>query len=95
MQLEDTITIHPLASLRPSKNIHSNKELSWMEMFKAKNNMLHFMAKSGVWPEDHTRLLALFYANLELHPRKWQDDGWQALNLYQSRVRCKWFEALK
>ena len=94
-QLKDTIAICPLASLRPSKTIHSDEELSWTEMFEAKNNMLHFMAKSGVWPEKHARSLALFYANLELHPRKWQDDGQQALILYQSRVRREWFDALK
>ena len=94
-QLEDTIAIRPLASLRPSRNIRNDEELSWGEMFEAKNNMLHFMAKSGVWQDEHAKSLAAFYVNLELHPRKRQDDGRQALILYQSRVRREWFDALK
>lgn len=31
-QFEDTFTIHPLAALRPSKNIRNDEDLSWDEM---------------------------------------------------------------
>jgi hypothetical protein len=86
-QLEDTIAIRPLASLRPSKHILNDEELSWDEMFKAKNNMLLFMAKSSVWPVAHAESLAAFYVNLGLHPRKRQENGRRVLVLYQSRVR--------
>ena len=39
-QVGDTIVTCPLASLRPSKHIRSNEELSWEEMLNAKNIML-------------------------------------------------------
>jgi hypothetical protein len=64
-------------------------------MMDAKNTMLHFMAQSGVWPIAHAESLAAFYVALDLHPRKLQVNGKQALMLYQSRVRREWFDALK
>ena len=48
MQLKDTIVIHPLALLHPSKHIRNDEDLSWEEMLGVKNMMLSFMAKSGV-----------------------------------------------
>lgn len=94
-QLQDTIAIRPMNSLRPSRNIRNDEELSWDEMLEAKNNMLHFMTKSGVWPAEHAEALASFFVNLELHPRRRQENGKLTLILYQSRVRREWFDALK
>jgi hypothetical protein len=94
-QLEDTIAIRPLAALRPSKHVRNDEDLSWEEMMDAKNTMLHFMAQSGVWPVAHAESLAAFYVALDLHPRKLQMNGKQALMLYQSRVRREWFDAFK
>ena len=91
-QVKDTIAIRPLAALRPSKYIWSDEELSWPEMLQAKNTMLSFIAKSGVWPEGHVQSLASFYVNLELHPQKSLPFGDQALLLYQSRVRREWYD---
>ncbi len=94
-QLEDTIVIHPLAALRPSRTIRNNEDLSWEEMLQAKNTMLHFMAKSAVWPTANAESLAAFFVALELHPRVLQINGKKALLLYQSWARHKWFDALK
>ena len=94
-QLGDTFAIRPLAAVRPSKHIRNDEELSWEDMMDAKNVMLHFMAKSGVWQAEHTLCLATFYVNLDCHPRKGQKNGKQALILYQSRARREWFESLK
>jgi hypothetical protein len=94
-QVEDTIAICPLAVLRPSRNIRNNEDLSWVEMLQAKNTMLHFIVKSGVWPVTHAESLATFYVNLELHPRKSLPFGEQALIMYQGHVRCEWFDTFK
>ena len=83
-QLEDTIAICPLASLCPSKHTRNDEDLSWEEMLGAKNMMLSFMAKLGVWPIPHMESLAVFYINLELHPRAGNALGKWALLLYQS-----------
>ena len=94
-QIEDTIAICPLAALKPSKFIRSNKELSWEDMLDVENSMLAFMEESGVWPDNHAKLLANFFFKLELHPRKWQANGMKALIIYQSRVWCVWFNTFK
>ncbi|KAH9006017.1 hypothetical protein EDB84DRAFT_1281635 [Lactarius hengduanensis] len=94
-QIDDTITMRPLAAIKPSRSIRNDEDLSWEEMLQAKNTMLHFMAKSAVWPEGHARALAAFFVALELHPRVLQTNGKGALLLYQSRARREWFEALK
>ncbi|KAH9019642.1 hypothetical protein EDB85DRAFT_1873002 [Lactarius pseudohatsudake] len=94
-QVDDTITMRPLAAIKPSRSIRNDEDLSWEEMLQAKNTMLHFMAKSAVWPEGHARALAAFFVALELHPRVLQTNGKGALLLYQSRARREWFEALK
>ncbi|KAH9027346.1 hypothetical protein EDB84DRAFT_1258581, partial [Lactarius hengduanensis] len=94
-QVEGTFAIHPLAAIKPSRNVRCNEELSWEEMFDTKNTMLHFMGKSRAWPTTHTMSLAAFFIALELHPRRNQDNGKRILITYQSRVRCEWFDALR
>ena len=94
-QVGDSFTIRPMAAVRPSKQIRNDEDLSWEEMMDAKNVMLHFMAKSTVWQEEHTMALVTFYINLDCHQRKEQKNGKIALLLYQSRVRREWFDALK
>ena len=84
-----------MAAQRPSKLIRNDEDLSWEEMLDAKNTMLHFMAKSGLWPSAHAESIAAFFLNLELHPRKLQKNGKKALMVYQSRVRREWFDSLK
>jgi hypothetical protein len=92
-QIDDTISIQPMAAIRPSKHIRNDEDLSWEEMLGAKNTMLRFIAKSGAWPASHIESLATFYVNLELHSRATLPLGKQTLLLYQSRVRREWFDA--
>ena len=94
-QFGDSLALRPLSSLRPSKHVRNDEDLSWEEMLDAKSLMLHFMAKSGVWPVAHAEALATFFVNLEHHPRKSQPNGKKALMLYQSRVRREWFDTLR
>ncbi|KAH8984660.1 hypothetical protein EDB86DRAFT_2780182, partial [Lactarius hatsudake] len=94
-QVDGPFAICPLAAIKPSRNIRCDEDLSWEEMFSAKNTMLHFMGKSQVWPSSHTVSLAAFYIALELHPRRNDDKGKKILFTYQSKVRCKWFDTLK
>ncbi|KAH9031139.1 hypothetical protein EDB85DRAFT_2074158 [Lactarius pseudohatsudake] len=102
-QVEDTLAIRPLAAVRPSRNIRSDENLSWDEVMYAKNTMIHFMAQSGVWPLAHVESLAAFFVTLhlshftdvELHPRRVQDNGNEVLILYQSCVRREWFDTFK
>ena len=94
-QTGDSFAIRPMAALRPSRHIRNDEDLSWEEMMDAKNVMIHFMAKSGAWQDEHAQSLILFYVNLDGHQRKEQKNGKKALLLYQSRVRREWFDAFK
>jgi hypothetical protein len=78
-----------------SRNIRSDEDLSWVEMLDAKNTMLHFMAKSGVWLTAHVESMAAFFVALQLHPQRFHPNGKKALLLYQSQVRQEWFSDLK
>ncbi|KAH9021338.1 hypothetical protein EDB85DRAFT_2152451 [Lactarius pseudohatsudake] len=94
-QVDGSFAIRPLAAVKPSRNVRCDKDLSWEEMFGAKNTMLHFMGKSRAWPSSHAISLAAFYVALELHPRRNDDNGKKILLTYQSRVRREWFDSLK
>ena len=94
-QVGDTFAIRPMAAIRPSKHIRNDEDISWEDMIDAKNIMLHFMAKSGLWPDAHAASIVAFFFDLEHHQRKDQKNGKPALLLYQSRVRREWFDALK
>lgn len=74
-QVGDTFTICPMAALRPSKQIRNDEDLSWEEMMDTKNIMLHFMAKSGAWEDEHTTALASFYINLDYHQQREQKNS--------------------
>ena len=94
-QVGNTIALRPMTAQRPSAHIRNDEDLSWEEMLDAKNTMLHFMAKSRLWPAAHAEAIAAFFLNIELHPRKAQKNGKRALMLYQSKVRREWFDSLK
>ena len=83
-QVGDSFVIWPMAAMRPSKQIRNDEDLSLEDMMDAKNVMLHFMAKSMVWQEEHAMALATFYINLDCHQRKEQKNGKITLLLYQS-----------
>ncbi|KAH9005821.1 hypothetical protein EDB86DRAFT_2824910 [Lactarius hatsudake] len=54
-QVDGFFAICPLAAIKPSRNIRCDEDLSWEEMFGAKNTMLHFMGNllhsSGTAPQ--------------------------------------------
>ena len=68
VSLGDSLALQPLSSLRPSKNIHRDEDLSWDEMVIAKNNMIHFMSKLKLWLLSHMECIAKFFVALETHP---------------------------
>jgi hypothetical protein len=94
-QMGNTFALCPMAALRPSKHIRNDKDLSWEEMLDAKNIMLHFMAKSRLWPVLHALSIISFFLNLKAHLRKGQKNCKKALMLYQSCIQWEWFNALK
>jgi hypothetical protein len=93
--LGDSLALQPLSSLKPSKNIRRDENLSWDEMVTAKNNMIHFMSKSKLWPLSHMECIAKFYVALETHPIRQTTHGNRIVTAYAGRARREWFDALK
>ena len=93
--LGDTLSLQPMSSLRPSKNIRRDEDLSWDEIVTAKNNMIHFMSKSKLWPLSHMECTAKFYVALETHPIRQTSHGNRIVAAYAGRARREWFDALK
>jgi hypothetical protein len=95
LSLGDSLSLQPLSSLRPSKNIRRDEDLSWDEIVTAKNNMIHFMSKSKLWPLSHMECIAKFYVALETHPVRQTSHGNRIIAAYAGRARCEWFDALR
>jgi len=93
--LGESLALQPLSSLKPSKNIRRDEDLSWDEMVMAKNNMLHFMSVSKLWPPAHMECIAKFYYALETHPVRQTRHGNRVVTAYAGRARRQWFDALK
>ncbi|KAH9030728.1 hypothetical protein EDB84DRAFT_1439065 [Lactarius hengduanensis] len=60
------------------RGIRNDEDLSWLELMEAKNSMLHFIAKSGVWPAENAEALAAFFVVLDVHPIRVQTNGRKA-----------------
>ncbi|KAF8801571.1 hypothetical protein BYT27DRAFT_7114696, partial [Phlegmacium glaucopus] len=73
-EVNGIMALKPMASLKASKNIIKDRDLSWRQMTMGKNLMLHHMSKLG-WPEKHINALAHFYFKLEDHPMRLRLNG--------------------
>ncbi|KAF8129555.1 hypothetical protein EV363DRAFT_1264033 [Boletus edulis] len=90
----DLLTIHPVASVKASKNARSDHDLTFSEFLQAKNSFLHH-AKQTAWPDKHVNVLAEFFWNLENHPMRSNPNGDLIALQYASRIRRQWHDDLK
>ena len=91
----DSLALQPLSSLKPSKNVRRDEDLSWDKIVTAKNNMIHFMSKSKLWQLSHMECIAKFYVALETHPIRQSNHGNRIIAAYAGRAWREWFDALK
>jgi hypothetical protein len=94
-KLEDVAVFQPISSLKPSKTVRRDEELTWEEMVFAKNKMLELMADSGLWPPAHLQAIMMLYVELENHPTRSQHLGNQIMVTYAARARRIWFDMLE
>jgi hypothetical protein len=76
-RLDDAFAIRPLSAQKPSKNIRSDEDLSWEEMFDAKIPCCISWPSpgSGQWP---TQKPSPRPSSRELHPRRQHTNGKKA-----------------
>ena len=93
-KVDDVVTLKSISSLKASKNVVPDAELSFRQMSMAKNAFIPLMAKYQ-WSEKAINAFAQFFTQLELHPLRQREFGERALITYQARVRREWHDQLK
>ncbi|KAF8813061.1 hypothetical protein BYT27DRAFT_7251289 [Phlegmacium glaucopus] len=93
-EVNGIMALKPITSLKATKNVVKDKDLSWRQMTMGKNSMLHHMSKLG-WPEKHINALAHFYFKLEDHPMRLRPNGDEILLIFQAVVRREWHDTLE
>ena len=92
-KVDDLVALKPVASLKASRNVVSDTDLTWRQLNVGKNTMLRYMDLCG-WPSRHTQSFAHFYFNLELDPMRARPNGEKVLIIYQAKVRRQWHDDL-
>lgn len=93
-KVDDMVTLKSVSSLKASKNVVPDAELSFRQMSMAKNAFIPLMTKY-LWSAKAIKAFAQLFTELELHPYRQRDFGEKALITYQARVRREWHDQLK
>jgi hypothetical protein len=93
-KVDDLVTLKPISSLKASKNVIPDAELSFRQVSMAKNTLIPLMTKFQ-WSEKAINAFAQLFTQLELHPYRQREFGERALIIYQARVRREWHDQLK
>ena len=93
-KVDDVVALKSIYSLKASKNVVPDAELSFRQMSMVKNTFIPLMTKYQ-WSEKAINAFAQFFTQLELHPLRQREFGERALITYQARVRREWHDQLK
>src|SRR5277367_457918 len=93
-KVDDMVTLKSSSSIKASKNVIPDAELSFRQMSMAKNAFIPLMAKYQ-WSQKAITAFAQLFTQLELHPLRQREYGERALITYQARVRREWHDQLK
>lgn len=93
-KVDDMVSLKSISSLKASKNVIPDAELSFRQVSMAKNAFIPLMTKYQ-WSEKAINAFAQLFTQLELHPFRQREFGERALITYQARVRREWHDQLK
>jgi hypothetical protein len=93
-RVDNMVTLKSVSSIKASKNVVPDTELSFRQMSMAKNTFIPLMSKYQ-WSEKAINSFAQLFTQLELHPLRQREFGEQAIIVYQARVRREWHDQLK
>jgi hypothetical protein len=85
-KVDNMVTLKSFSSLRASKNVIPDTELSFRQMLMAKNAFIPLMMKYQ-WPAKAINAFAQLFTQLETHPLRQCKFGEWALITYQARVQ--------
>ncbi|KIJ11382.1 hypothetical protein PAXINDRAFT_84596, partial [Paxillus involutus ATCC 200175] len=93
-KVDDLLMVHPVASVRASRNVLPDHKLSFSEFLSAKNCFLDY-AKKANWPMANLDALAKFFWFLETHPSLQLPLRERIILTYASHVHLNWHRELK
>jgi len=93
-KVDDVVTLKSLSTLKASRNVIPDAELTFRQMSMAKNAFIPLMTKYQ-WSEQSIEAFAQMFARLELHPYRQREYGERAIIIYQARARREWHDQLK
>ncbi|TFK57865.1 hypothetical protein BDN72DRAFT_180264 [Pluteus cervinus] len=80
---------------RPSPNCIPDSQLPWDDVIDASRQLVFYMRESR-WPEEHCHAVDTFFDNLGAYRvASYEDNGAEAVSLYQDEVRRDWHWQLK
>ncbi|KAF8869550.1 hypothetical protein CPB84DRAFT_1856194 [Gymnopilus junonius] len=82
-KVDDMVTLKSVSSLKASRNVIPDADLSFQQMSMAKNALIPLMAKYE-WTERAVNVFAQFFTLLEMHPHWLHEYGERALLVYQA-----------
>lgn len=93
-KVDNMVALKSISSLKASKNVVPDAELSFRQMSMAKNAFIPLMT-TYQWTAKAINAFAQLFTQLELHPLRQRDFGERALITYQARVRREWHDQLR
>ncbi|KAG8214776.1 hypothetical protein J3R82DRAFT_9911 [Butyriboletus roseoflavus] len=90
----EILTLHPVASVRVSRNARANYDLLFSEFLQAKNAFLYHI-KQATWPDKHVNALAEFFWNLKNHSMHVNENGDLIALHYAFCIHRQWHDELK
>jgi hypothetical protein len=93
-KVDDMVSLKSISSLKASKNVIPDTDLTFRQVSMAKNAFIPLMTKY-CWSTKAINAFAQLFTQLELHPLRQREFGERALIIYQARVRREWHDQLK
>ena len=93
-KVDDMVTLKSISSLKVSKNVIPDADLTFRQVSMAKNAFIPLMTKYQ-WSDKAINAFAQLFTQLELHPLRQREFGERALIVYQARVRREWHDQMK
>jgi hypothetical protein len=93
-KVDEFVTLKSISSVKASKNVVVDADLTFRQISMAKNTLIPLMTKYQ-WTEKSINAFAQLFTQLELHPYRQREFGERALIIYQARVRREWHDQLR
>lgn len=93
-KVDEFVTLKSISSVKASKNVIVDADLTFRQISMAKNTLIPLMTKYQ-WTEKSINAFAQLFTQLELHPYRQREFGERALIIYQARVRREWHDQLR